>query len=57
MLTIHDSIGAVLDEAIPKRIRAPKESKTAAARAKSSQQVSAEHPDDKEIKSTTYCSK
>lgn len=46
MLTIHDSIGAVLDEAIPKRIRSPKNSGVASARTKSSKQTPGDHLDD-----------
>lgn len=47
MLTIHDSIGAVLDEAIPKRVRSQNAAGSASRRSKSSKSVSTDHPDDK----------
>ena len=45
MLTIHDSIGSVLDEAIPKRVRSPKSSGAASTRTKSSKKTPDDHPD------------
>ena len=47
MLTIHDSIGAVLDEAIPKRARSKKDPGDAASSSKSSKSIPANRPDDK----------
>lgn len=46
MLTIHDSIGSVLDEAIPKRARSKKDPAAASSRSKSSKSVPANRPDD-----------
>ena len=49
MLTIHDSIGAVLDEAVPKRVRSPKSAGIASTRSKSSKSVPADCTDGKMV--------
>lgn len=51
MLTIHDSIGAVLDEAVQKRVRSPNASGIVSTRSKSSKSVPANRPDDKLVDS------
>lgn len=51
MLTIHDSIGAVLDEAIPKRVRAKIKASSDSPRAKSDKPVPECRPDDRLVDS------
>lgn len=47
MLTIHDSIGAVLDEAIPRKARTGNSMEAGSSRTKSGKSIPASRPDDK----------